>query len=78
MATIEVGKDNFDETIGNNGIVFVDFWASWCGPCKAFAPVYEKAAEENTDIVFAKVNPYQPAAGADPNQVAVSNFKRLF
>jgi len=56
VATIELGKDSFHEAIGNNAIVFVDFWASWCGPCKSFAPVYEKAAEKYTDIVFAKVN----------------------
>lgn len=56
MATFTVTKDNFESTIDNNDIVFIDFWASWCPPCKAFEPVYEKASEKYPDIVFAKVN----------------------
>jgi thioredoxin 1 len=54
MATLNMTKDNFEETLNNNDIVFIDFWADWCGPCKMFAPVYEKASEEHTDIVFSK------------------------
>ena len=56
MATKELTKDNFEETITKNDIVVVDFWAPWCGPCKGFAPVYELASEKHPDIVFAKVN----------------------
>ena len=56
MATLELTENMFAETIQSNSIVFVDFWAAWCGPCRNFAPVYEKAAEANPDIVFAKVD----------------------
>ncbi|MEV7197407.1 thioredoxin [Streptomyces sp. NPDC093510] len=55
-ATVELTKDNFDQTVTDNGFVLIDFWADWCGPCKQFAPVYEKAAEANPDLVFAKVD----------------------
>ena len=56
MATVELTQENFEETINKNPMVIIDFWAPWCGPCKGFAPVYEKAAESHTDVVFAKVN----------------------
>ncbi len=56
MATIELTKDTFEQTILDNNTVLVDFWAEWCGPCRSFAPVYEKVSEDNPDIVFAKVN----------------------
>ncbi|MEU5687621.1 thioredoxin [Streptomyces venezuelae] len=56
MSTVELTKENFDQTVTDNGFVLIDFWAEWCGPCKQFAPVYEKAAEANPDLVFAKVD----------------------
>ncbi|MFF7191161.1 thioredoxin [Streptomyces sp. NPDC008222] len=54
--TFELTKENFDQTVKDNEFVLIDFWASWCGPCRQFAPVYEKAAEENPDLVFGKVD----------------------
>lgn len=56
MATEEITSQTFEETITQNDIVIIDFWAPWCGPCRSFAPIYEKVSENHTDIVFAKVN----------------------
>jgi len=56
MATVDVTNDTLQDTIANNDIVIIDFWAPWCGPCKSFAPTYESVSEKYDDVVFAKVN----------------------
>lgn len=56
MSTKNLTLDDFEKTVEDNEMVFVDFWAEWCGPCRQFAPIYEKAAEKNEDIVFGKVD----------------------
>lgn len=56
MATIELTEDNFEQTVSQDGIVLVDAWAEWCGPCKRFGPVFEKASEDHTDAVFGKLD----------------------
>lgn len=66
MATVELTANNLEETIHKNDFVIIDFWANWCGPCKAFGPTFEQSSEKNPDIVFAKCDTesQQEVAGA--------------
>jgi len=56
MSTVDLDSTNFVETVNNNDIVIIDFWAPWCGPCQSFAPIYEELAEQHEGLVFSKVN----------------------
>jgi thioredoxin 1 len=67
MGTVALGMQDFEATVEKGGILLVDWWAAWCGPCRAFAPVYEKVAEANPDITFAKVD-------TDANQQLAAGF----
>ena len=68
MAVVELTKENFEEVVTSNPTVIVDYWAPWCGPCRGFAPVFERVAGENPDVVFAKVN-------TDDEQEIASHFQ---
>jgi thioredoxin 1 len=70
MATIELTGENFETSVEENGILFVDFWASWCGPCRQFAPTYEAASEANPDLTFGSVNTEEQHALAGAAQVS--------
>lgn len=69
MATVGLGSENFEQTVTSNNIVFVDFWAPWCGPCRRFAPVYEQASSTYPDIVFGKVDTEAEQALASAAQI---------
>ncbi|MDY3128217.1 MAG: thioredoxin [Corynebacterium sp.] len=56
MATIDITQDTFEDTVASDGIVIVDAWADWCGPCKRFAPIFEKASDQHPDVTFAKLD----------------------
>ncbi len=56
MATVKITADNFAETVHNGGIILLDWWAPWCGPCRAFGPIFERVAAANPDLVFGKIN----------------------
>ena len=78
MSVIELTADNFDETIQNNDCVIVDFWAKWCGPCLAFAPVFEELSEKHPKVVFAKVDIEKETSLADDFQIRSIPFLIIF
>jgi len=75
VATVTLSEANFEETITSNEIVLVDFWASWCGPCRMFSPVYEEASERHGDVVFGKVD--TEAEGALAGQFEIMSIPTL-
>lgn len=70
MPTIDLTATNFEQTVRENEVVFVDFWASWCGPCRNFAPIYEEASEAHPDLVFGSINTEEERGLAQAAQVS--------
>jgi thioredoxin 1 len=70
MGTTTLTTDTFEQTVANDGIVLVDFWADWCGPCKMFGPVYDEASEQHHDIVFGSVDTEAEQALAGSLQIS--------
>ncbi len=69
MAVVDLTDATFEQTIKDNDLVLIDFWAPWCGPCRSFAPIYQKAAERHPGVVFAKVNTEEQQALANHFQI---------
>jgi thioredoxin len=72
MAILTLGKDIFEETVSKSGILLIDWWAAWCGPCRAFAPIYERTAEKHPEAVFAKID-----VDAEPELAAAFEIRSI-
>lgn len=72
MATVMLGKDTFEASVGKPGILLIDWWAGWCGPCKAFAPIYERVAAKHPEAVFAKID-----VDAEPELAAAFEIRSI-